>query len=383
MKKLLFSLIFIGGLFSCQNKDSNQTQKKSALPEKTEVKIDIDYATGFEVESYQDYDLLIVKNSWPNSDQTFTYVVTKKEVDLPQDLKYTHRINLPIKRSIVTSTTHIPSLIDLNVLPTLVAFPEPKYISSDEARKYINKNKILNIGQNQKINTELAIATRADVFVGFSMNGKNKAYDLIENAGIPVVYNGDWVEKSPLGKAEWIKFFGVLFGKKDEALKAFGKIEKNYNEMKLLAQQADNKPSILSGSLYRDVWYLPGGSSWQTKFFEDANINYIYADNDETGSLSLSFESVLNKAQDADIWISPGSFTSYDKMIEQNPHYKKFKAFQNKEIYGIAGKKGETGGVIYYELAPNRPDLVLRDLIKICHPDLIKEHEFIFFQALK
>lgn len=383
MKKHLFTFILISVfLFSCQNKKSDEVQEKSTS-QNTKVDINIDYATGFEVESYEDYDVLKVKNSWPNSDQTFTYVVTKKEVDLPEDLDYTHRIDLPIERSIVSSTTHIPSLIDLNILSTLVAFPEPDYISSAEAREYINDNKILNIGQNQQLNTELTISSQADVFVGFSMNGKNKAYDLIEKSGIPIVYNGDWVEKTPLGKAEWIKFFGVLFGKKDEALKAFESVERSYNEMKLLAQKAKNKPTILSGSLYRDVWYLPGGESWQAMFFDDANTNYIYADNDETGSLSLSFESVLNKAQDADLWISPGSFTSYDKMTEQNPHYKKFKAFQNKEIYGIAGKKGETGGVIYYELAPNRPDLVLKDLIKICHPELIEEHEFVFFQALK
>lgn len=204
----------------------------------------------------------------------------------------------------------------------------------------------------------------------------------MKNHGIPIVYNGDWVEKTPLGKAEWIKFFGVLFGKKDEALKAFESVERSYNEMKLLAQKAKNKPTVLSKLIQRCLVF-----TWRRKLashvFNDANTNYIYADNDETGSLSLSFESVLNKAQDADIWISPGSFTTYDKMTKQNPHYKQFKAFQNKEIYGIAGKKGETGGVIYYELAPNRPDLVLKDLIKICHPELIKEHEFVFFQALK
>lgn len=383
MTKHLFTFILISGfLFSCQDKKSDKVEAKLSLND-PKIDINVDYATGFEIESFKDYDVLKVKNSWPNNDQIFTYVVTKEEVNLPESLDYTHRINLPIERSIVTSTTHIPSLIDLNVLSTLVAFPEPDYISSAEAREYIDDNKVLNIGQNQQLNTELTISSQADVFVGFSMNGKNKAYDLVEKSGIPIVYNGDWVEKTPLGKAEWIKFFGVLFGKKDEAIKAFESVERNYNEMKLLAQKTKDKPTILSGSLYRDVWYLPGGDSWQAMFFDDANTNYIYAENDETGSLSLSFESVLNKAQNADIWISPGSFTSYDKMTKQNPHYKKFKAFQNKEIYGIAGKKGDTGGVIYYELAPNRPDLVLKDLIKICHPELIEEHEFVFFQALK
>lgn len=182
MKKHFLTFILISVfLFSCQNKKPDKVQEKSTS-QQTKVDINIDYATGFEVESYENYDVLKVKNSWPNSDQTFTYVITKKEVDLPKDLNYTHRINLPIERSIVSSTTHIPSLIDLNVLSTLVAFPEPDYISSAEAREYINDNKVLNIGQNQQLNTELTISSQADVFVGFSMNGKNKAYGLIEKS---------------------------------------------------------------------------------------------------------------------------------------------------------------------------------------------------------
>lgn len=378
LKNHIFIVFLISGvLMSCQNKKPQKDEVSEPL-----VQVDIDFAKGFNIESHPDYDLLHVKNLWPNSDKNFTYVITKKDINLPENLDYTHRIDLPIQRSIVSSTTHIPSLIELDVLSTLVAFPEPDYISSPEARKRINQEKVINIGKNQKINTELAISTQADLLVGFSMNGENKAYDLIENAGIPIIYNGDWVEESPLGKAEWIKFFGVLFGKKEEAKIAFDKVKNSYQELKALAKTADQNPTILSGSLYRDVWYLPGGESWQAEFFKDAQTNYLYADTEETGSLSLSFESVLNKAQNADIWIAPGSLTSYKKMIEQNPHYQKFKAFQDKKVYGIAGQKGETGGVIYYELAPNRPDLVLKDLIKICHPELLEDHAFVFYNAL-
>ncbi|MGB2088061.1 MAG: ABC transporter substrate-binding protein, partial [Psychroflexus salarius] len=194
---------------------------------------------------------------------------------------------------------------------------------------------------------------------------------------------GDWVESTPLGKAEWIKFFGALFNKNKLAQQQFEAIENAYHKTKQLAKTAKNKPKVISGSLYNDKWYLPNGTSWQAQFIKDANANYMYKNTSGSGSLALAFESVLNKASEADIWISPGSYTSYETMLNDQPHYKKFKAFSTKKVYSVAQQKGETGGVLFYELAPNRPDLVLKDLVKVFHPELLPHHNFHFFSPLQ
>ncbi|MBT8235998.1 MAG: ABC transporter substrate-binding protein, partial [Bacteroidia bacterium] len=152
---------------------------------------------------------------------------------------------------------------------------------------------------------------------------------------------------------------------------------------KLLASRSLEKPSVMSGALYKDVWYLPGGDSWAAQFIEDANANYIWADSPGTGSLSLSLEHILERATDADIWISPSQFTSLEEMLAASRHYAQFKPLKQKRIYTYALKRGATGGLIYFESAPQRPDLVLKDLIHIFHPDLMPSHQLQFFSLLE
>jgi iron complex transport system substrate-binding protein len=151
----------------------------------------------------------------------------------------------------------------------------------------------------------------------------------------------------------------------------------------ILAKKAKVKPTIFAGALYEDHWFMPKGNSWGCYFINDASGSYLWKDTQGSGSLSLPFETVLQKAKFADIWIGPGQFTSLKEMAETNNHYTQFKAFQDKEVYSFSNKKGATGGVLYYELAPNRPDLVLKDLVKIFHPDLLPGYSLFFFEKLK
>jgi len=229
----------------------------------------------------------------------------------------------------------------------------------------------------------MVIEMNPDVVFGFSINNQNKTYETIQRSNIPVVYNGDWTEETPLGKAEWIKFFAPFFGKEAIADSIFKEIKRNYLEAKSLAKTALNKPTVLSGAMYKDVWYLPAGNSWAAQFLEDANANYLWKETQETGSLSLSWESVLEKSKSADFWIGPSQFTSYKSMSDASPHYGQFDAFKNKKVFTFANTKGVTGGLLYYELAPQRPDLVLKDLIHIFHPEILPEYENVFFKPLE
>ena len=139
---------------------------------------------------------------------------------------------------------------------------------------------------------------------------------------------------------------------------------------------------MLIGGLYKDVWHVAGGQSWMAHFLKDAKANYLWSDSDETGSIPVSLETVLVKAKDADYWLNPSMHTSYSEMKQANRHYRQLDAFKNRKIYSNAVTKGPTGGLLFYELAPLRPDLVLKDLVYIFHPELISEHELLFFRAL-
>jgi iron complex transport system substrate-binding protein len=297
-------------------------------------------------------------------------------------LQYTNVI-IPIQNIIVTSTTHIPSLQMLDSSSKLIGFPNLNYVSTEEVRTLIADGKVKEIGNKDALNTEVILALQPDILIGYGIDNNNKTLDNLAQNGIKVLYNGDWNEATPLGKAEWIKFFGALLGKQKEANEIFYKIEQDYQNTLSMVKNALIIPTIMAGDMYQDKWYLPKGNSWGSILLNNAGGNYLWKNTTGSGSLSLSFETVLDKAINADIWITSGQYSSLAEMEKANSHYSKFKAFQNKEVYTFCNKKGKTGGILYYELAPNRPDIVLKDIVKTLHPELLVGYEPFFFEKLK
>lgn len=363
----------------------NETKNNTILPSSETESIALKYAEGFKMSQSDQSKTIEITKAWPEAEKTYTYLLLTKE----QAAKTTYNkadydgvIITPITKTVVTSTTHIPALELLGVEETLIGFPGSDYVSSEKTRTLINAGKVRELGKNEGINTEVLLALNPDVVVGFGVDGVNKTFETIKKAGIPVIYNGDWAESSALAKAEWIKFFGVLFNKEKEADSIFNTIEHDYLAAKAIAKQAKHQPTILSGAMHKDVWYLPNGSSPEAQFLKDANVNYLWSHTTGNGSLALSFEVVLDKAKDADLWLSPSYYSSLKQLEETNALYTNFEAFKTKNIYSFANTTGETGGVLYYELGTARPDLVLKDLIKICHPELLTDYTPYFFKRL-
>ncbi|MCA0153406.1 ABC transporter substrate-binding protein [Winogradskyella vincentii] len=372
---LLIMLICLVSCISETSKELSQNNNGNNL--------NLKYATGFSANDYGTHIVLEIKNPWPKATKTYKYALLKDNGTTPQIGNSFDGIIKPINNLVVTSTTHIPSLELLGVENGLVGFPGTDYISSEKTRKRIETGDIRELGKNEGINTEVLLELNPDVVIGFGVDGVNKTFETIKKAGIPVIYNGDWVESSSLAKAEWIKFFGVLFNKEKEADSIFQSIERNYLEAKSQAKQASNRPTVVSGAMHKDVWYLPNGSSPEAEFLKDANVDYLWSDTTGNGSLSLSFEAVLAKAKNAEIWLSPSYYTSFDQLKEASELYTNFEAFKSKNIYTFSRTTGSTGGVLYYELGTSRPDLILKDLIKICHPELLKDYSPYFFKKLK
>ncbi|MEM0543498.1 ABC transporter substrate-binding protein [Flavobacterium sp. j3] len=372
----ILSIVIISlSLVRCKNEPKSAKLKSQ--------KNTVQYAKGFSIENYKGYSVVTVKNPWPNANKNYRYILKEKNGIIPDSLKKNTLISIPIKNIVVTSTTHIPSLEMLSVENTLIGFPNLNYISSEKVRARIEAKKITELGNNKTLNTEVLLDMQPDVIIGYGIDNSNPTLDNLQKNGLKVMFNGDWNEETPLGKAEWIKFFGALYGKEKEAKEIFSKIEKDYLNTIKLAKKAKTQPTILAGDMFEDRWYLPKGSSWGSLLLKQANGNYLWQETSGTGSLSFSFETVFEKAAMADVWITSGQFSSLSEMTNSNPHYAKFKAFKNKNVYSFSGKKGKTGGVLYYELAPNRPDLVLKDLVKILHPELLSSYKPVFFEKLK
>ena len=374
-RKALFLVLLSFFLVQCKK----ETKTITATAPKNEVK----YSKGFSIENYEGYSKVTVKNPWPKATKTYTYILQEKNGIIPDSLKQNLIIAVPIKTIVVTSTTHIPSLEMLNEENTLVGFPHCDYISSEKVRARIDAGNVKELGNNHDLNTEVLLDLQPNVIIGYGIDNKNPTLDNLQKSGLKVMLNGDWNEETALGKAEWIKFFGALYGKQKEATELFTKIEEDYLQTIEIAKLAITSPTILAGDMFEDRWYLPRGTSWGSLLLKEAKGNYLWQDTSGTGSLSLSFETVFEKAKNADLWITSGQFSTLKEMSDANPNYAEFDAFKNKNVYSFSGKKGKTGGILYYELAPNRPDIVLKDIVKILHPELLTGYEPFFFAKLK
>ncbi len=378
MRSVFIILSFVFFFVSCkkENKESDQLTVMYLAPQ------NIEYAKGLVIQNHGTYKEIKVTTPWPDANDALTYILHPKGTRKPFESNKVVFVEVPIERVVVTSTTDIPMLEYLGLEQKLVGFPYTDYISSEKTRTRINNGAIKELGKEYNLNTEVVLELAPELIIGFSASGDTKAYDLIQKTGIPVVMNGSWMEEHPLGRAEWIKFVAAFFGKETIAEEVFQEIKKEYNESVFLAQNVNNIPTVLSGNMFKDVWHVPGGNSYVAQFFKDANTRYLWADTQKTGSLALSFESVLEKAQNADLWIGSGNTKSLSELKEKNHKYTFFDAFKNKTVYSSTLKTGAKGGLIYYELGPMRPDLILKDIIQIAHPELLTDNELYFFKKL-
>lgn len=356
MYRLIFGAFIL--IVSCSD-----PQKEQSTVTKTER---AQYAKGFHFENEGDKRYLVINEPWPKATESIRYKLDKNP-----------------KRIVCTSTSHLPFFEMLNSEESVIGFPNLNYISSQTFIERANAGLLTDLGPDGSMNMELLLGIDPDAVIAFDMGGESKTLEKIKESGIPVYYNSDFLEESPLGRAEWIKFFGALLGKETKADSIFNEIANEYNQLKELASTTETKPSILSGVVYGDTWFLPGGDNWAATFFTNAGGEYLWDADTTTGWLELSFESVYEKGNDAEFWIGTSTLNTMEEMKGQDERYTTFRAFKNEEVYNYNKKIGPNGGYDFFESGYSRPDLVLSDLIKILHPELLPNYETVYFQNIK
>ena len=354
MNKCL-ALFYFCMLLGCEkNKPANRLHETlSSQP--------MDYATKFNIQE----DYLRVMEPWPGSTSTIEYTFER----IPQ-------------RVVVTSTTHLPYLELLGLEDKLVGFVGTPNIYSEKINERLKAGEIKEVGINGKINLELLLASQPDLVIAFDLGGESSILDKIVEAGIPIVYNSDFLEETALGRAEWIKFFGYIFDKSKIADSIFSGMVERYQYLKNLTQNVTERPSVFSGVVYGDTWFLPGGKNWSAQFIKDAGGTYVWEDNLSSGWLELSFETVLDRAREARFWIGVASINTRTELMAQDARYELFEAYQEQRIYNYNKRIGNDGGFDFFESAYARPDLVLADLIRILHPELLPDHPTYYFQKI-
>ncbi|WP_215226016.1 ABC transporter substrate-binding protein [Echinicola shivajiensis] len=371
---LIFILLLV---FAC-------SPKKSKIQAASLEEIKLDYAVGFKIYQGEGFKLIKVQNGFPGEHKPFSYLVKDAEdIQFPKG-QYDAIIDPNVQKITLTSTTQIPHLDRLGISDKLIAFPNLDLISSKEIRQQITDGKVEELGGGAKFNIEKILDINPDLVIISTLGDNLKDLQLLNKAHIPNVINGDYLEQHPLGRAEWIKFTGALTGKLEKATELYNEVKNNYESLResIVNADLDSLPSVLSGNMYKDIWYAPAGNNWGAIFLEDAGSDYIFDEDINSGSLQLSYEYVLDKGMNADVWISTGEFTNLENMKNADQRYTQFRSFQKGQVYTFSLTRGATGGLEYFELGYSRPDIILKDLIKIFHPEQLPDYKPYFYQKL-
>jgi len=380
---ILCSILILLMIIGCSD-HKKVRQNKVGEGIRVQAPTKVKYAKRFNITYFDSYKKIEVNEPWPGSPDTLVYIITK-DISIMDLFKGDAKIGLvrqPIENVVCFSTTHLPFLELIDEESRLSGFPTIDYIYSEKIQDMARNGKIKDLGPSNEINFESLLELNPDLVFAFTMGNELSMIRKIELSGIPMVLNADYLEDHPLGRAEWIKFIATFFDKDLEADSIFNEIEKAYLATKTAMDNIEKRPQIFTGVVYGDTWFMPGGKHYGTRFFNDAGGNYIWSDNNSGNILQLSFESVYEKAGNADFWIGTATYNSLKEIEQADIRYKDFKAFKTGNIYNYSARVSDKGGNAYFELGYARPDIILKDLAKIFHPDEMKGHQFYFYKKL-
>ena len=345
-------------------------------------KASINYATGFAVEYHNNYKIVTVKNPWREAKTGFKYVLVQCGTPAPEGFKETEVITVPINTVASLSTTHLPHLAKLEVVDKLVGVSNYKTINTPEVVEKIKAGKIAELGNNN-LNVERLLELNPDLITTYGTgNPQTDNHGKLLEAGLKVAINAEYMETSPLGRAEWLKFTALFFNKEDIAEKEFSEIAKKYQDIAEAVKSIKKRPKVFTGFNFKGTWYTPGCKSYAVQYLADAGADYFCAEN-SSGSTPLSFENVFERAAKADYWLNVSqSWQTLKDVITADSRYGDFQAVTKGNVYNNNARLNENGGNDYWEGGISNPNLVLADLIKIFHPELLPNHKLVFYQKL-
>ena len=344
-----------------------------------------DYAEGWSVAYHKHFKVLTLHNPWRGAEEVFRYLLVQCGAPAPEGFDDTPTVEVPVRSVAALTSTVLPHLHVLGLLERLVAVDRFDYINTAAVREMIDAGALQEAGTGTGVNTEILIDVDPELVITFAYG--NLDYDthpkLIE-AGLPVALTAGYMETTPLGRTEWLKVTSLFFNQEEEAERVFSGIAERYAEMAELAAGVETRPTVLVGIGRRDSWRVPGGNSYFARYVADAGGSYLWREDESTGSIPLAMETVFEVASSADIWLpNTGAWVSADDILAADERHGNLAAVERGAVFNNNAKVNEWGGNSYWETGVANPDLVLADLIRIFHPDLLPDHELIWFHRLE
>jgi iron complex transport system substrate-binding protein len=342
----------------------------------------LQYAKGFSIAHTDDYTKVTVFNPWKSSEVYNVYYLVKNETTaIPSDGR---KVIIPLKSLMVNSVTHLGFLDLLGETDRVTGVCDASYIYNPHILKGVEEGGVKDLGDAFNLDIERLLLLNPQVVMTSAYNAEDENSKRMRQTGLTLLYNIEWQEKSLLGRAEWIKFMGAFFDKEALADSIFSDVAKRYDDIKSQAAahiSSASAPIVLSGQDFRGTWSMPGGQSFNARLFQDAGAGYHYAGNNASGSIATGIEETLLHFSEADVWVNVQT-TTLEELGKTDKKYRLFKAYQNGNVYNTLKRTTATGGNDYWESGVARPDLLLSDMIKICHPDLLPDYELTYMKRL-
>ena len=352
-------------------------------------KVEIRDAENFSVEYFGHYKVVRVQDAFAGA-PTFEYVLVQCGAPAPSAADFpagTQFIEVPTGDVITLSTTQLPALSQLGLLDNLVGVDSAFYINTAEVLDLIAAGKVAEVGFGAAINIELVLSLEPQMVLSYGFDPAADAHPVLLDAGLFTALDASWRELSPLGRAEWLKFTALFYNFEAEAAALYDDIVSQYQTARQLAGSVAlaERPTVLLNSFlaYADAWFVPGEDTYVGQLMRDAGGKLLLSESDSAASRGLSFEAVYEGGLAADVWLvdtfgvaSPADLLALDRRFGD------FAAFQSGDVWNSNRDQNANGGSNVYESGIANPHWILQDLVAIFHPQLLPDHEFIFYQRL-
>lgn len=328
-----------------------------------------DYARGYAFESRKNYKVVEIRNPWDTLKLLQRYILVPRGAEIPEGLPKGSIIRTPVKSAIVYESIHCGMIKELGVSDVIKGICDVDYNADNDLKKRVAEGSVANLGNSHLPDVEKIVSISPEIVILSAY--QDRATDKVSKLGIPIIEMSDYMESTPLGRTEWLRFMSMLFEKEELADSLFKDTEKEYMKLAELGRKANNKPTLFCELKTGGVWYQPGGESYMAQLYRDAGINYLWSDNKDKGSISLSFEEVFARGVGADLWFikyANDKDETLKSLAKKFAPYQQFSPYRNKTVWAVNSLK-----VPFYEEMPLYPHYVLRDLMIVAHPEMFSE----------
>lgn len=366
----------MASLVSCKN------NQKSA-EEFTEPVYTPAYASGFSIKGAEGKRSVIISvtNPWQGADSVaFNLLIQRNNEEIP--LGFSGQVlKDKASRLVVMSSTHIAMVDALSNIDKIVGVSGIDFISNSYINK--NKDKIADVGFDGNVNYEALLAANPDMVLLYGVTGASQMEAKLKELKVPYLYIGDYMEESPLGKAEWMVPIAEILGDRKMGEDVFNKLCPKYNDLKeKVGSAVMEKPLVMLNTPYGENWFMPSRNSYMIQLIEDAGGEYIYKDNDTSSSVPIDIEEAYMLTNKADVWINTGRLNTLSELEVACPKFMDANCVKAGNVFNNNLRSTAEGGNDFYESAIVNPHLVLQDLIKIFHPEMMDSVEFTYYKPL-